>query len=150
MPRPSSYPTPLLALVQSTSYPPVPAVDELESLRRTLNEHRQLKRKRERERDDSQIVVEARSSPIRVPKQERSVSPIGSIVAIAPSNSQPITYAGLKKKKKRPLESDDECESGCCFGVTFGTVLMISTKCRITSSASYDIYLWAQAETQQG
>jgi hypothetical protein len=30
------------------------------------------------------------------------------------------------------------------------SVLMISTKRRITSGASYDIYLWAQAETQQG
>lgn len=104
------YPTPLLALVQSTSYPPIPALDELENLRRTLNEHRQLKRKRDRERDEGQIVVE-RPSPVRLPKQERSVSPAGSIVAIAPSHPHPITYAGIKKKKKRPLESDDECES---------------------------------------
>jgi hypothetical protein len=52
-------------------------------------------------------------------KLERSVSPVGSVIsATGPVSgsfragshqSQPITYAGIKKKKKsRPLESDDE------------------------------------------
>jgi hypothetical protein len=109
MPRTSSYPSTLLSLVQSTSYPPIPAIDELEHLRRTLTEHRHLKRKR----DDTQIVVERHASP--VPKKERSASPAGSVIAAAPykppTGSQPITYAGINKKKKKLLESDDECGS---------------------------------------
>ena len=49
-------------------------------------------------------------------KVERSVSPAGSVIsAIAPSSSvnrvasggAPITYSGIKKKKKR-LESEDD------------------------------------------
>lgn len=52
-------------------------------------------------------------------KVERSVSPIGSVISVGPSVSQPplkavpntntpITYAGIKKKKKKPFESDDD------------------------------------------
>lgn len=56
-----------------------------------------------------------KASPVNV-KVERSVSPAGSVIsAIAPSSSvsrvasggAPITYSGIKKKKKR-LESEDD------------------------------------------
>jgi hypothetical protein len=50
-------------------------------------------------------------------KLERSVSPAGSVISVGPSvplpppksiAQAPITYAGIKKKKKKPFESDDD------------------------------------------
>lgn len=47
MPRAAPYPAPLMGLIQSTSYPPLPNLEELELLRRVLTDHRAHKRQRD-------------------------------------------------------------------------------------------------------
>jgi hypothetical protein len=116
MPR-ANFPNSLLTLIQSTSYPPLPPRDDLESLRQVLSEQRSLPVNIKRKREESIPVIEKRrtSPPVKL---ERSVSPVGSVISVAgPSTlpkastpNAPITYAGIKKKKKKPFESDDDGE----------------------------------------
>jgi hypothetical protein len=82
-----------------------------------LSEQRSLPVNIKRKREESIPVIEKRrtSPPVKV---ERSVSPAGSVISVAgPSTlpkastpNAPITYAGIKKKKKKPFESDDDGE----------------------------------------
>jgi transcriptional adapter 3 len=118
MPR-ANFPNTLLTLIQSTSYPPLPPRDDLDSLRQVLSEQRSLPVTVKRKREESIPIIEKRrtSPPVKL---ERSVSPVGSVISIAGPSSlpkastpnAPITYAGIKnKKKKKPFESDDDGES---------------------------------------
>jgi hypothetical protein len=126
MPR-TNYPHPFLTLIQSTSYPPLPARDDLDSFRQLLSEQRTLPTQVKRKREESTPLPLSHINERRSPgvKVERSVSPAGSVIsAVAPTTSTsipppptalkaspahgPITYGGIKKKKKRPLESDDD------------------------------------------
>jgi hypothetical protein len=81
-----------------------------------LSEQRSLPVTIKRKREESIPIIEKRrtSPPVKL---ERSVSPVGSVISIAGPSSlpkastpnAPITYAGIKnKKKKRPFESDDD------------------------------------------
>jgi len=120
MPR-TTFPSPLLTLIQTTSYPPLPPRDDLDTLRQLLAEQRSTPSVVKRKREESIPIPIERPSP--AVKLERSVSPAGSVISVSapgPSNytppvksstpSVPITYGGIKKKKKKPFESDDDGE----------------------------------------
>lgn len=147
MPR-ANFPNTLLTLIQSTSYPPLPPRDDLESLRQVLSEQRSLPVTVKRKREESIPIIEKRrtSPPVKV---ERSVSPVGSVGSLAGPSSlpkastpnAPITYAGIKKKKKKPFESDDDGELLSQIKEERGP--NDSSKCPITTYTSYHLDIWA-------
>lgn len=102
MPRTAPYPTGLLGLIESTSYPPLPSVEELELLRQALAEHRSgssssnVKRKRDDvEREREKAVVESNEKASRT-LEAAERHRVGSVKGAGTASPGP----GLAKVKK--------------------------------------------------
>lgn len=106
MPRAASYPTRLLGLIDSTSYPPLPSLEELELLRQALTEHRSggtnVKRKRDDvEREREKAVVESNEKASRA-LEAAERHRVGSVKGAGTASPGP----GVAKiKKERSCQS---------------------------------------------
>lgn len=105
MPRAAPYPAALLGLIQSTSYPPLPNLEELELLRQALTDHRSHKRKRDDDGKERAVVENNEKAGRTFDAAERhrvgSVSGSGSGAKASPG-------PGVTKVKK---ERSGECTS---------------------------------------